>query len=976
MKKNVAGQKIGAQLVSASDGSAFTGAVTVYVTGDAGTQAAGSVGAGACTHEGNGYHTYAPAQAETNYDLIAFTFIGTGAVPATVQIFATFPQTGDNFARLGAPAGASVSADIAAVKVDTAAVKVKTDFLPSATAGASGGLFIAGTNAATAVTTSFTTTFTGNLTGSVGSVTGAVGSVTGNVGGSVASVTGNVGGNVVGSVASVTARVTANTDQLAGQTVTAAAGVTFPTSVASPTNITAGTITTATNVTTVNGLAAGVITATSIAADAITDAKVAADVTIASVTGSVGSVTGAVGSVTGAVGSVTGSVGSVVGNVGGNVTGSVGSVATGGIASTSFAAGAIDAAAIATDAFGALELAAGAASEIATAVRSELTTELGRIDAAVSTRASQTSLDTLDDYVDTEVAAIKTKTDFLPSATAGAAGGLFIAGANAATSITTALTANIVGNVTGNLSGSVGSVTGLTASNLDATISSRASQASVDDLPTNAELATALAAADDAVLAVLGTPAGASLAADIAAIEAQTDDIGAAGAGLTAVPWNAAWDAEVQSEVADALVAYGAATATDVTTAAANVSVDEIQASALADLFNTDSGTTYASAVAGSVVAEIADNAGGSGLTLADIADAVWDEAIAGHAGAGSTGQALSAAGAAGDPWITAIPGSYTAGQAGYILGTNLNATVSSRATQTSVDDLPTNAELATALGTADDAVLAVLGSPAGASLAADVAAVKAQTAAIETDTQDIQGRLPAALVSGRIDASVGAMEANTLTASALAADAVTEIQSGLSTLTAAGVRTAVGLASANLDTQLDALPTNAELATALGTADDAVLLAIGDLPTNAELATALGTADDAVLAAIAALSIPTAGAVADAVWDEAVSAHLSAGTFGKALDDTDDRGSRTVIRGTVDTGATATTLTPSALSPAGVDADQFKGRILIFDNDTTTAALRGQATDITASTGAALPLFTFSTLTTAPAAGDTFSIV
>lgn len=51
----------------------------------------------------------------------------------------------------------------------------------------------------------------------------------------------------------------------------------------------------------------------------------------------------------------------------------------------------------------------------------------------------------------------------------------------------------------------------------------------------------------------LGAPAGASVSADIAAIEAQTDDIGAAGAGLTAVPWNAAWDAEVQSEVQDAL---------------------------------------------------------------------------------------------------------------------------------------------------------------------------------------------------------------------------------------------------------------------------------------------------------------------------------------------------------------------------------------------------------------------------------------
>jgi hypothetical protein len=39
------------------------------------------------------------------------------------------------------------------------------------------------------------------------------------------------------------------------------------------------------------------------------------------------------------------------------------------------------------------------------------------------------------------------------------------------------------------------------------------------------------------------------------AIEVDTGEIGAAGAGLTAVPWNASWDAEVQSEVNDALVA-------------------------------------------------------------------------------------------------------------------------------------------------------------------------------------------------------------------------------------------------------------------------------------------------------------------------------------------------------------------------------------------------------------------------------------
>lgn len=92
-----------------------------------------------------------------------------------------------------------------------------------------------------------------------------------------------------------------------------------------------------------------------------------------------------------------------------------------------------------------------------------------------------------------------------------------------------------------------------------------------------------------------------------------------------------------------------------------------------------------------------------------------------------------------------------------------------------------------------------------------------AQTAGdIMADTNDIQARLPAALVGGRMDSSVGAMAAavitaaahaaNALDANALAADAVTEIQAGLSTLTQANVRTAVGLAAANLDTQLSTI--------------------------------------------------------------------------------------------------------------------------------------------------------------------------
>jgi hypothetical protein len=86
MIRNRANQVIGAQLINTTTGAAFSGAVTVYVTGDAGTQAIGSVGSGLCTDEGNGYYTYNPARAETNYETVAFTFVGSGAIPETVSV--------------------------------------------------------------------------------------------------------------------------------------------------------------------------------------------------------------------------------------------------------------------------------------------------------------------------------------------------------------------------------------------------------------------------------------------------------------------------------------------------------------------------------------------------------------------------------------------------------------------------------------------------------------------------------------------------------------------------------------------------------------------------------------------------------------------------------------------------------------------------------------------------------------------------
>jgi hypothetical protein len=81
----------------------------------------------------------------------------------------------------------------------------------------------------------------------------------------------------------------------------------------------------------------------------------------------------------------------------------------------------------------------------------------------------------------------------------------------------------------------------------------------------------------------------------------------------------------------------------------------------------------------------------------------------------------------------------------------------------------------------------------------------------------------------------------------------------------------------------------------------------------------------------------------------------------------------KVLVRGVVTTGATTTSIPTSSLTPSAGVADQFKGRIVVFDANTTTANLRGQATDITANTSGGT--LTVTALTTAPASGDVFTI-
>jgi hypothetical protein len=87
---------------------------------------------------------------------------------------------------------------------------------------------------------------------------------------------------------------------------------------------------------------------------------------------------------------------------------------------------------------------------------------------------------------------------------------------------------------------------------------------------------------------------------------------------------------------------------------------------------------------------------------IAEIADGVWDEATVGHAGAGSTGVALTD--------ILTDTGTTLDGKIDTIDGIVDSILVDTGTTlDTAIADLPTNAELATALGTADDAVLAAI---------------------------------------------------------------------------------------------------------------------------------------------------------------------------------------------------------------------------------------------------------------------------
>ena len=159
----------------------------------------------------------------------------------------------------------------------------------------------------------------------------------------------------------------------------------------------------------------------------------------------------------------------------------------------------------------------GAVGSVTGAVGSVTGLTASNLDATVSSRATPAQVNTEADTALADYGALKptVASRTLDVTATGGAGIDWANVENPTTALNLSATNIDVDQVVASVSGAVASVTGLTAANLDATISSRATPAQVTT--------------------------------QVTAI------VGAAGVSLTAIPWNAAWDAEVESEVADAL---------------------------------------------------------------------------------------------------------------------------------------------------------------------------------------------------------------------------------------------------------------------------------------------------------------------------------------------------------------------------------------------------------------------------------------
>lgn len=257
----------------------------------------------------------------------------------------------------------------------------------------------------------------------------------------------------------------------------------------------------------------------------------------------------------------------------------------------------------------------------------------------------------------------------------------------------------------------------------------------------------------------------------------------------------------------------------------------------------------------------------------------------------------------------------------------------------------------------------------------------------------DANGRIDASKLAGQtITAAAGvtfptsiASPTNITAATGIVLSAVTHTGAVIPTVTTltnlpaitAGWLTAAGIAAGALDGKGnwgDATAANQSAIAGYIDTEIGSIKAVTDLLPNAGALTDLATA-----AALSTVSTAVVTTIPSLLPAALIGGRMdSTMTAIKGITDTADRlerGLKGNVLCTVGAASSATSIVTSACDPAGVNADQFKGKIVTFAKDTTTTALRGQSTDITASTAAALPVLTVSTMVASPISGDQFVI-
>ena len=186
-------------------------------------------------------------------------------------------------------------------------------------------------------------------------------------------------------------------------------------------------------------------------------------------------------------------------------------------------------------------------------------------------------------------------------------------------------TMDIVGNITGNVSGSVGSVTGNVGGNVTGSVTT-----------------------------VLGNVVG-NIEGNVEGFVTSVTTGGITAASFAANAINAA------ALAADAVteIQSGLATPTNITAGTITTVTNLTNLPAITAGWLTATGIAADAITSAKVAADVG----------AEIADAVWDEATAGHATAGTTGKALTDAGAAGNPWSALTASNTDPGSFGLALG-------------------------------------------------------------------------------------------------------------------------------------------------------------------------------------------------------------------------------------------------------------------------------------------------------------------